>query len=103
MIPIQLELELHANRFEVHKRENNKESEANLKASKDRFNRKCQEVFDMLMEGQELTVLGCAIKGISSLPRRCLDLKQKGVKISDRWENGIKIYFMSNQDKTLNR
>ena len=101
MIPIQMEIEFHANRFDfVHKKENNAGSETNLNANRSRFNRKCQQVFDMLMEGQELTVLGCAIKGISSLPRRILDLREKGIIISDRWENGVKVYYIAQENKT---
>lgn len=86
----------------THLLENNPGSQMNLDFNRDRFSKKCQEVFDLLMKGKELTVLEAANMGISSLPRRCLDLKQNGVRLSDRWANGVKVYYMSELDKELN-
>jgi len=88
--------------FQVHENENTRESQANLDRNRKKFNAKCKIVFDRLMAGEELTVLGAANNGISSLPRRCLDLKQKGVEISDYWNNGIKYYFMTSDQVNSN-
>ena len=86
----------------AHQRENNPESQANMDFNRPRFNRVCQLVFDRLMRGDRLTVLACANEGISSLPRRILDLREARVSISDRWENGSKLYYMTGQDMTDN-
>ena len=88
--------------MQTHFKENNAESEAHLHANRARFSAKCQLVFDRLMRGDRLTVLACANEGISSLPRRILDLREARVSISDRWENGSKLYYMTGQDMTDN-
>jgi hypothetical protein len=78
----------------VHQKENNVESQARLDAVRPNLNKKCTEVLTRLQNGERLTVLGCAIDGIASLPRRILDLKQAGYSISDEWEKGRKVYFI---------
>lgn len=80
--------------FATHLRENNAESQANLDANRDRFTKKCREVYNLLVAGNRLTVLDCANAGIASLPRRILDLKERGVPIHDEWVDGRKVYFM---------
>lgn len=89
--------------FDPHPWENNSESQTNLETNKDKFSKKCRIVFNLLMDGEKLTVLGCANLGISSLPRRILDLKQNEVKISDYWENGVKVYFLTASDRLFNK
>lgn len=79
----------------VHKRENNSESQAHLKKNKQLFNKKCKTVLDWLLEGKQLKVLDCANDGVASLPRRILDIRSKNVGISDKWENGVKVYYMT--------
>ena len=55
------------------------------------------------MAGEQLTVLQCANDGIASLPRRILDLRNKKVCISDKWEGGVKVYYMTDTDAFLNK
>lgn len=88
--------------FQTHENENNKESQANLDKNRKRFNAKCKIVFDRLMAGEELTVLQCANDGIASLPRRIKDIREKGVEISDYWNNGVKYYFMTSDQVDIN-
>lgn len=85
----------------VHKEENNKESQTHLNKNRKSFNKKCEQVFNWLLEGKELTVLQCANDGVASLPRRIADLKDKKVQISDRWEGNIKVYYMTPEQITI--
>ncbi len=89
--------------FIIHKHENNPESQGNLDKSKKRFTKKCGIVYAWLMEGKEITVLWAANNTVSSLPRRIKDLRANGVIISDKWENGSKVYFMTQEQKTENK
>lgn len=93
--------------FNAHASENNGSSKRHLEKNRDRFNAKCAEVYRRLMAGERLTVLACANTGISSLPRRILDLKERGVEISDEWHEvgatKIKRYFCSHDDLGKNR
>lgn len=93
--------------FDVHKRENNAESQGHLDINREHFSAQCKRVYDYLMNGGRLTVYS-AIVGlrISSLPRRLKDLKDKGVRISDRWvgeKETNKEWFMSTEDKLDNK
>ena len=87
----------------VHSRENNAESQQHLDKNRKRFSRKCRELLVRLYAGERLTVLSAANTGISSLPRRILDLKESGVLISDKWENGVKVWFMTEEQKFFNQ
>lgn len=78
----------------VHRYENNDESQEHLDSRRAHFNQKCLAVLKMLQAGERLTVLGCANRGIASLPRRILDLKERGVPINDEWVNGHKQYWL---------
>jgi hypothetical protein len=89
--------------FNPHKAENNAASQKHLDANRAKFSRACSTVYSRLMAGDRLTVRQCAIDGISSLPRRVLDLKEQGVAISDEWAGGVKVYFMSAADAVANR
>lgn len=73
----------------VHAHENNIESERILKASLPRISKQCKRTLDLLKSGIKLTVRSAMIDyGISSLPRRILDLKQSGYEIKDRLIDG---------------
>jgi hypothetical protein len=89
--------------FTVHKAENNPASQKHLDANRAKFTAKCAEVYRRLMAGDRLTVLACANAGISSLPRRILDLRERGVCISDEWQDGVKVYYASSTDLAFNR
>ena len=91
----------------VHERENSRESENHLNENRKHFAKSCEKVFNLLMEGKRLTVRDAIVNhGISSLPRRCLDLKQAGVAISDEWSNdepAFKTWYMSATDIYANK
>lgn len=76
--------------------ENNKESQAILDSNKDHINTQCEMVKALLLSGYRLTVRGAMIDyGISSLPRRVLDLKQRGVEVKSKLINGrYKEYYL---------
>jgi hypothetical protein len=78
------------------RRENNKESQSILEANKDRINKSCAKVLELLKEGHRLTVRDAIVyHNISSLPRRIKDLREHGIVIKDRLINGrYKIYYL---------
>jgi hypothetical protein len=55
------------------------------------------------MAGEELTVLECAMSGISSAPRRFKDLTDRGVEISNRWQGNVKVWWMTAEQKERNK
>jgi hypothetical protein len=87
----------------THVFENNAESQINLDDRRIHFNAKCKLVFEWLQAGRELTVLQAAVDGVASLPRRIADLKEKGVLVSDRWNNGIKVWFLDPEQLEFNK
>ncbi len=100
--------------FELHRIENSMESQDHLEENKVHFKAQCKKVFDLLMSGQHLTVLSAITNhGISSLPRRCLDItgeerRRTGIRISNKWikpEKGAKYkaWYMTEADKEANR
>lgn len=73
----------YAKEIKTHDRENNNESEQALYSNRKHFNDKCQQLYDLLMSGQILTVYSALVEHkIASLPRRALDLKQAGVLLT---------------------
>jgi hypothetical protein len=80
----------------VHTHENNNESQAILEANRTELNTQCKMVKAMLESGYRLTVRDAMINyGISSLPRRILDLKNQGVDIKSKLINGkYKEYYI---------
>ena len=81
----QLSLDL-SKPFPVHSRENNRESEDYLNENREALSAKCEKVLALLKSGVRLTVLGAMVNhGVSSLPRRILDLKQAGIDIPSVW------------------
>jgi len=78
--------------FTPHHRENNHASRVHIEENRDKFSRQCQQVYALLRSGVRLTVLSAITEyGISSLPRRILDLKEHfrregiDVEIKDCW------------------
>lgn len=94
---------IQTNIFEVHRFENNPESQINLDKRRSDFSDKCKTVFDWLIEGMEITVLWAANNSVSSLPRRIMDLRKNGVLISDRWDEKIKVWYMDKEQKEFNK
>lgn len=81
----------------LHRFENNAASQLYLDFNRVRLSAKCELVLRLLKEGKELRVREAAIDGIASLPRRIKDLRDCGVSISDRWEEGVKVYYMTKE------
>ena len=78
--------------FPTHDKENNHQSEQHLYANRVHFTEQCEKVLGLLRSGIKLTVLGAANDWqVMSLPRRILDLKEKGIDIKDRFIPGTKI------------
>lgn len=72
--------------FSCHRDENNHDSRRHLEENRQRFSDQCQQVYSLLLSGVRLTVLSAITEyGISSLPRRILDLKESGIEIKDCW------------------
>jgi hypothetical protein len=76
----------------THREENNYQSRKHLEENRERFSAQCKQVYDLLLSGVRLTVLSAITEyGISSLPRRILDLKEHfrregiDVEIKDCW------------------
>lgn len=96
--------------FSVHLMENSVISQIHLDENRVKFTKKCKETLDLLMSGIKLTVLEAhAVYGISSLPRRIMDLrKDNGVLISDDWilKDGKKdhmYWYMTSEQLKFNR
>lgn len=84
----------------VHKVENNAASQANLDLQSPKFNKQCSQVLNILLSGERLTTWSAMVNyHIGHLPRRILDLKEKGILIQDEWveQDGsrYKQYFIS--------
>lgn len=82
--------------FEIHQRENNAESQAHLQENEFRFKKSCMKVLVRLCQGERLTVLSAINSGISSLPRRVLDLREMGIPVKAQFLAGdnFKTYFL---------
>ena len=80
----------------VHQKENNSFSEQILFDQYERLGKQCELVLKLLKEGKRLTVRGAMVDyGISSLPRRILDLKRAGIEIQGNMiGNGFKEYYL---------
>lgn len=89
--------------FNVHKSENNGQSQLTLDLNRVHFANKCREVFELLAEGKHLKVLDCAIMGISSLPRRIKDLTDMGFSVSKYWDKGVIVYYFTELDVKFNQ
>lgn len=88
--------------FSVHEHENNHVSQSHLDANREHFAGKCLTVYEWLMFGHNLTVLWAANNKVSSLPRRLKDLKDKGMLISEKWDEGVKIWFLTPEQRQYN-
>ena len=81
----------------TNRRENNSASQLILDSNKDHINNQCDKVLELLHSGVRLTVRDAIINyGISSLPRRILDLKQKlKIEIKSELVNGrFKVWYL---------
>ena len=84
--------------FPTHDKENNHESEQRLYANRAHFSKQCEKVYGLLRSGIKLTVKSAMNDwNIMSLPRRILDLKQRGIDVQSRFIDGtnIKEYYIS--------
>lgn len=84
----------------LHRRENNQESQDNLTRQASNLNKQCHQVLSILQTGERLTSWSAMVRyHIGHLPRRILDLKEKGIEIHDQWiENDgsrYKEYFIN--------
>lgn len=74
--------------MEIHIHENNKDSLATIEQNEEKFGKQCLAIYKLLKGGIVLTVRDALLNhGISSLPRRILDLTEKnGIKdIKSEW------------------
>lgn len=73
--------------LKTHLRENNSDSQSHLQENEQKFSDQCLKVLKILNRGVKLTVASAMEHGISSLPRRILDLRERnGIKnIKDEW------------------
>lgn len=84
-------------KINTHIRENNKESQQHLEENEQLFSDQCLKVMQLLNKGIRLTVLEAHKMGISSLPRRIKDLRDRNniTNIKDEWVvdgKGKKLY-----------
>ncbi len=77
--------------------ENNEESQKFLEENADKFGEQCLKIMRLLFQGKKLTVIIAVSHGITSLPRRIKDLRDRNnvTCIKDEWVfdgNGKKLY-----------
>lgn len=74
-------------KLHTHLQENNKESQKHLEENAPKFSQQCLKVMELLNQGHRLTVASAMSHGISSLPRRILDLRERNgiTLIKDQW------------------
>lgn len=88
--------------------ENNVASQQHFEENKVHFSKQCEYLYNLLMRGESITVhSGVLDHGINSVPRRILDLRNAGIKISDTFLSNedrpkFKSWFMSQEDKAHN-
>ena len=89
---------MHTHSIDFTKRkENNSASQLILDENAVKINNSCDKVLKLLQEGKRLTVYSAMVDyGISSLPRRILDIKQKlGIDVKSRLiEKRYKEYYL---------
>lgn len=83
--------------LQTHLHENNPDSQSFLQENEQKFSDQCLKVLQLLNMGIRLTVADAMSRGISSLPRRILDLKERNniTNIKDEWvkdTNGKRLY-----------
>lgn len=84
-------------KLKTHLQENNKESQTHLEENEQKFSQQCLKVMELLNQGKRLTVVNAITFGISSLPRRIMDLRERNgiTTIKDQWikdTNGKRLY-----------
>lgn len=85
--------------------ENNTESQTHFEENKIHFSKQCETVLSLLMRGYEITSYSAMVEhNIGHLARRLKDLKDAGIKISERWnpQARVKIWYCSQEDKAHN-
>lgn len=92
--------------FSVHRAEDNLSSQLHLDSHRDHFSQQCRILFNAFYSGEEITSLVSIQKyQILDFRRRCCDLVEAGVQLSERDElvNRCKVKYMTEQDKIDNR
>lgn len=91
--------------FTIHEKENNPVSQSYRDKNELRFNKQCQHLFDLLMNGVELTRFSAMSEyKIMDIARRKKDLTDKGVKLhDDKKHEGLMLIYMTEQDKEHNK
>lgn len=92
--------------FDVHKVENRLSSQLHLDEHRTHFSKQCSTLFNAFMSGDEITSLTSIQKyQIIDFRRRCCDLLESGVRLSERDElvNRCKVKYMTEQNKIDNK
>jgi hypothetical protein len=91
----------------VHQHERGAENQQEFDKERPHFNRQCEIVFGLLMDGYYLdSRTGVEKHNIMDVRRRCKDLKDKGFKISEEkipGGHGMKRFYMTDEDREYNK
>jgi hypothetical protein len=81
----------------IHTRENNPESQANLDRNRPHFTNQCELLLEVLRKGEHLTGRSALLDyGVAALPRRIKDLKENGIPVQSRMiGGGFKEYYLN--------
>lgn len=76
--------------------QNNRESEQIICEHHHKFNGQCKTVYQLLLQGHRLTVIGAAVNhGIGDLRARLHTIRRAGVNVKDEIKpGGFKEYFL---------
>lgn len=94
--------------FEVHEKENNRESQDHLDENRKKWKHQCKVIFDHMVKGNSIgnehpyvwDESKSKLVRIGHLPRRIADIKEylsfekSDIEIGDKWVNGYKEYFI---------
>jgi hypothetical protein len=74
-------------KLHTHLQENNAESQKHLEQNAAKFSQQCLKIMELFNQGKRLTVASAMSYGISSLPRRLKDLKDRNgiTSIKEQW------------------
>lgn len=89
----------------VHDFDNNPESQKQLNKNRPELKTQCQRIFDLLMQGKQLTVWSMyTIYKIGDPRRRMKDLKDSGVEVSEtKTQKGTKTWYMTPEQVKSNQ
>lgn len=95
----------HQINFQTHEHENNSCSEQHLYEHKVHFSKKCQNVFDLLMQGCVLTNQDAMDRGIHSISRRACDLIEQNIELTRDFITGTRLrkYYMTGEQIKQNK